>query len=121
MAVSDELGLYAHPRPALIGGKRALLAAVPKLVTDEGVTEVVVGLPLTLAGGDSDQTRATRAFVERLGELIDVPVSTWDERLTTVQAARAVPAAHHRDGTLDSAAATLLLQAVLDARAPRSE
>lgn len=117
VAVSDELGLYAHPRPAIRGGGRALLEAVPALVEREGVDEVVVGLPLTLAGGDSAQTRAVRALAERLRERLPVPVRLRDERLTTVEAARRLPAPARRDGTLDSAAAAVLLQAELDARA----
>lgn len=118
VAVSDELGLYAHPRPALRGGARALLEAVPALVEREGVGEVIVGLPLTLAGGDSDQTRAVRALADRLRERLAVPVRTRDERLTTAQAARHAPDARaRRDGSLDSAAAAILLQAELDARA----
>ncbi len=117
VAVSDELGLYAHPRPALHGGARALLDALPALVEREGVGEVIVGLPLTLAGGDSDQTRAARALAERLRERLPVPVRTRDERLTTVEAARHAPARARRDGSLDSAAAAILLQAELDARA----
>ena len=117
VAVSDELGLYAHPRPAVRGGTRALLSAIPALVTAEDVGEVIVGLPLTLAGEDSAQTSATRAFVERLRERLEVPVTTWDERLSTVEAARYVPSGRKRDGALDSAAAALLLQAVLDSRA----
>ena len=121
VAVSDELGLYAHARPALKGGTRALLDALPPLVEADGIDEVVVGLPLTLAGEDSAQTAATRAFVERLRECLDVPVTTWDERLSTVEAARYVPSDRHRDGALDSAAAALLLQAVLDQRAGAGE
>ena len=117
VAVSDELGLYAHPRLAVRGGTRALLSAIPALVTAEDVGEVIVGLPLTLAGEDSAQTTATRAFVERLREHLEVPVTTWDERLSTVEAARYVPRGRQRDGALDSAAAALLLQAVLDSRA----
>lgn len=117
VAVSDELGLYAHARPALKGGTRALLEALPPLVAGEAIDEVVVGLPLALSGEDSPQTAATRAFVERLRERLDVPVTTWDERLSSVEAARYVPSDRHREGALDSAAAALLLQAVLDSRA----
>ena len=121
VAVSDELGLFAHARPALKGGTRALLHALPPLVEADDIDEVIVGLPLTLAGEDSAQTAATRAFVERLRERLDVPVTTWDERLTSVEAARYVPSDRHRDGALDSAAAALLLQAVLDHRAGAGE
>ena len=117
VAVSDELGLFAHPRPALKGGTRVLLDAIPTLVAGEEVEEVIVGLPRTLSGEDSAQTSATRAFVERLRERLDIPVTMWDERLSTVEAARYVPSGRHRDGSLDSAAAALLLQAVLDSRA----
>ena len=116
VAVSDELGLFAHPRPALKGGTRAVLEAIPPLVAEDEVAEVVVGLPLTLAGEDSAQTARTRAFVERLRERLDIPVTTWDERLSSVEAARYVPPDQHRDGSLDSAAAAILLQAVLDSR-----
>ena len=118
VAVSDELGLYAHARPALRGGTRALLDALPPLVAGEEVGEVIVGLPLALSGGDSAQTAAARAFAERLRERLDVPVTVWDERLTTAEAARYVPPKRQRqrDGALDSAAAAVLLQAVLDAR-----
>ena len=121
VAVSDELGLFAHARPALKGGTRALLEAIPPLVTDDAIGEVIVGLPRTLAGEDSAQTATTRAFVERLRERLDVPVTTWDERLSSVEAARYVPSDRHRDGSLDSAAAALLLQAVLDSRAGGSQ
>ena len=117
VAVSDELGLFAHPRPALKGGTRVLLDAIPTLVAGEEVEEVIVGLPRSLSGEDSAQTSATRAFVERLRERLDIPVTMWDERLSTVEAARYVPSGRHRDGSLDSAAAALLLQAVLDSRA----
>ena len=117
VAVSDELGLYAHVRPAIKGGMRALLEAIPPLVAGEAIDEVVVGVPRTLSGEDSAQTAATRAFIERLRERLEVPVTTWDERLSSVEAARYVPADRHRDGALDSAAAALLLQAVLDSRA----
>ena len=120
VAVSDELGLFAHPRPALKGGTRVLLDAIPTLVAGEEVEEVIVGLPRTLSGEDSAQTSATRAFVERLRERLDIPVTMWDERLSTVEAARYVPSGRHRDGSLDSAAAALLLQAVLDSRAGSS-
>ena len=116
VAVSDELGLFAHPRPALKGGTRAVLEAIPPLVAEDEVAEVVVGLPLTLAGEDSAQTARTRAFVERLRERLDIPVTTWDERLSSVEAARYVPPDQHRDGSLDSATAAVLLQAVLDSR-----
>lgn len=117
VAVSDELGLFAHERPAIEAlGPAALLAAVQALVAREDAGEVVVGLPLTLAGRDSDQTREARAVVAALRAALAVPVTTWDERLTTAQAERDRRASGRRSRTLDSAAAALVLQAVLDSR-----
>lgn len=76
-----------------------------------------MGVPITLAGGDSAQTTVVRALIARLRHRLLVPVTEWDERLTSVQAARAVGARKtRRDGVVDSAAAALLLQAVLDRR-----
>jgi putative Holliday junction resolvase len=52
------------------------------------VQRVVVGLPLSLAGGDSAQTAETRAFAARLAERLTVPVELYDERFTTLMASR---------------------------------
>jgi putative Holliday junction resolvase len=118
VAVSDALGLYAHPRRAVHHTDRdGLVAAVERLVADEGVDEVIVGLPLTLSGAESAQTRTTRELVGLLRQRLSVPVTPWDERLSTRQAERYVSgAARRRSGEQDSAAAALILQAVLDRR-----
>lgn len=117
VALSDELGLYAHPRPAIRGGRNAVLDAVAKLVSDEAVDELVVGLPLSLSGEESAQTAIVRELVARLRERLGIPVTEWDERLSSVQAGRTVRGAERRkSGELDSAAAALILQAVLDSR-----
>jgi putative Holliday junction resolvase len=66
---------------------------------------VVVGLPLSLSGRDSDQTRETRAFVQRLRDRLNVPIEVYDERFTTKLA--------HRSGGAtaeDSRAAAVLLE-----------
>jgi putative Holliday junction resolvase len=85
-AVSDPTGTIVTPigavsRPASRRGLKALL----ELVAEREVQRVVVGLPLSLRGTDTDQTRETRAFAEqlslRLGE--QVPVEMHDERFTT--------------------------------------
>ncbi len=118
VAVSDDLGMYAHPRPALTADStEALIEAVEAVVQSEQIAEVVVGLPLSLSGGDSAQTAAVRRLIAGLRAALRVPVTEWDERLSTVQAARAVRgASRRRSGELDSAAAALVLQSVLDSR-----
>ena len=110
--------MFAHPRPAITASStEAAVAAAAQLASAEAVDEIVVGLPLTMAGGESDQTRSARAFARALRARVPVPVTPWDERLSSQQAARAgAGQGKRRDGSLDSAAAAVVLQAVLDSR-----
>lgn len=118
VAVSDDLGLFAHARPAIHASDvRQLVAGVAALVASEHVDAVVVGVPLALSGQDTDQTRRVRAVIAQLRETLPVPLILWDERLSTTEAARYAPGRKRRQsGDLDSAAAALVLQAVLDSR-----
>jgi putative Holliday junction resolvase len=117
VALSDELGLLAHPRPAIAGSGLDAVETIAALVEREGVGEVVVGLPLRLDGGESAQTNAVRRFAAALQKKLGVPVTVWDERLSSVQASRSVRGRKRTSGELDSAAAAIVLQALLDARA----
>ena len=110
-ALSDPTGTLATPigaveRPA----SRRGLARLAELARDHDVDRVVVGLPLTLAGEEGQQARASREFAARLGEIISVPVELHDERLTTRQAERTGGGAD-----ADSRAAAHLLEAYLAA------
>lgn len=110
--------MFAHARPALHAATDSeLVDAVARLVAEGEVTEVVVGLPIGLSGHDTDQTRRVRQLAAGLRAVCGVPVTLWDERLSSVQAAHSVKGAtRRRSGELDSAAAALILQAVLDSR-----
>lgn len=118
VAISDDLGIMAHPRPAIIEkGRAAAIRRVAEMVRAEGVAEVIVGLPLTLEGSRGPQAEEVRRFVSELREALSVPVTEADERLSSAQAGWLVPgASKRRDGTLDSAAAAVILQTVLDRR-----
>lgn len=117
IAVSDELGMYAHPRPAVLArGQRAIADAIASIAEAEGVAEVVVGLPLSMSGRDSSQTVESRGLAKMLRERLAVRVTEWDERLSSSEAARRVPGKRRRTGELDSEAASIILQAVLDSR-----
>jgi putative Holliday junction resolvase len=110
-AVSDPTGALATPlddvpRPATKAGLRQL----GDLVASLGAERVVVGLPLSMSGGDSDQTRETREFVERLTKVLPVPVELYDERMTTRLAER-----FGGTGNADSRAAAWLLESWLAA------
>nr|HMO97082.1 Holliday junction resolvase RuvX [Tepidiformaceae bacterium] len=92
VAVSDELGLYAHPRAALAGKNRAEAARqVAALVEGLDISEVIVGLPLTLSGERGAQAEAARAFAQAIRSVLSVPVREVDERLSSAQAGRLVP------------------------------
>jgi putative transcription antitermination factor YqgF len=115
-AISDPSGTIATPlEPVLRPGTRRGMAALVRLVRERDVERVVVGLPLRLSGGDSDQTREARAFAatlaRRLGE--EVPVELYDERYTT-RLARRTPG--DRGVSEDSRAAAHLLDGWLAGR-----
>jgi putative Holliday junction resolvase len=104
-AVSDPTGTLATPLdPVLRPATRKGFQRVVALVAETGAQRVVVGLPLSLSGGDSAQTAETRAFAERLGGAVRVPVELYDERFTTRLAGRA-----GGSSSLDSRAAAVLL------------
>ncbi|MFL5887997.1 MAG: Holliday junction resolvase RuvX [Solirubrobacteraceae bacterium] len=113
VAVSDPTGTLATPvgiveRPDTRRGLERVVA----LVREHDASVVVVGLPLSLAGGDSAQTGEARAFAARLRERLDVPVELYDERFTTTLAHRAPGAAAE-----DARAAAVLLEGWLEAHA----
>jgi putative holliday junction resolvase len=112
VAVSDPTGTLATPleailRPNTRKGFNRLLAAI----RGHQPSRVLVGLPLSLSGGDSAQTIEARAFAERLGAALGVPVELYDERFTTALA-------QQRPGTAaeDSRAAAVLLEEWLGGR-----
>lgn len=111
-AVSDPTGTLATPLdPILRPGTKKGIQRVAALARELGAQRVVVGLPVSLGGGDSAQTRETRAFADRLQALVAVPVELYDERFTTALAERAGGAA-----SLDSRAAAVLLDEWLNVR-----
>lgn len=110
IAVSDDNGLIAFPRCVIDGESvRKKLAA---LAADEGIGGVVIGLPLGLNGEDGLAAMAARKFGAKVQEWLQIPVTLWDERMTTSQALRVMD--NRRKGNADMAAAALILQSYLD-------
>jgi putative Holliday junction resolvase len=115
VAVSDELGLLAHARPALDGSDRKrLLHRLSELAREEGVVRFVVGLPLSLSGSAGAAAERAARFCRELSEVSGVDCELVDERFTTVEADRRLAEAgvpkKKRAGLVDSEAAAVLLQ-----------
>lgn len=115
-AVSDPTGTIVTPiEPVLHPGTRRGLLSLAELVKKREVERVVVGLPLSLRGTDTEQTRETREFAGRLARRLGdgVPVEMHDERFTTRIAQR-------MEGTFaaseDSRAAAHMLESWLTAQ-----
>jgi putative Holliday junction resolvase len=124
VAIDDELGSMAHPRGVLDGRDRAkLLRELARLAVEENITRFIVGLPLDMKGGEGDAARKARGIAQEIADATGRDVELLDERLTTVQARRALEASevHGRKqkARIDEAAATAILQAWLDSRARR--
>jgi putative Holliday junction resolvase len=89
VAVSDPTGTLATPiEPVLRPATRRGFSRLRALVRELDAARVIVGLPLSLSGGDSAQTVEAREFAARLERELPVPVELYDERLTTRLAAR---------------------------------
>ncbi|MDP8999245.1 MAG: Holliday junction resolvase RuvX [Myxococcota bacterium] len=125
VAVDDELGLLAHPRGTLAArDSRALLDALKSFARNEGVDRFVLGLPLDMRGGEGAAAQRARVMAQRIADATGRPVELWDERLTTVEAKRALAASEVRGkkarDRVDEAAACAILQSWLDARRSRA-
>lgn len=119
VAISDELGLTAQPLTSLPRRSgRGSLEEVAALARSWGAERIVVGLPLSLDGSEGPAARGAMNFVRLLRQVVPFPVETWDERLTTAAAQRALRALgtqpRRRKKMVDVVAAQLILQSYLD-------
>ena len=122
MAVTDELGLMAHPRGFLEAKPRpTLLAALKELVEAERIRRIIVGFPLDMRGSEGEAARRARATAQAIADSTGCEVELFDERLTTRQAQRALTELglkrEKARAHIDEASAVTILQAWLDARA----
>ncbi|MDP9097924.1 MAG: Holliday junction resolvase RuvX [Verrucomicrobiota bacterium] len=121
VAVSDELGMLAHPVetiPATADAARR----IAEIVREKDAERVVVGLPRHMNGSVGTGAMDALVFVKKLEALLPCKVVTWDERLTTMAANRALRAsgrkARDSRGVVDQVAAQMILQGYLDSLPP---
>jgi len=122
LALSDEEGRIAFPEGVLASnGLRKDVAAICDLIVERGVERVVVGLPKHMDGRAGEQAQAAQAFANALANSTSAPVETLDERLSTVEANRALQAdgkrgrarAKKRKAVVDAVAASIILDTYL--------
>ncbi|MGH9270598.1 MAG: Holliday junction resolvase RuvX [Ilumatobacteraceae bacterium] len=122
VAVSDRSGTVATPLVVIerSGSRRTDHERIAALVADEEAELLVIGLPRSMSGAEGPAARGARDEAEALASVVGVPVDTWDERLTTVTAERALRAGgvrgRARRQVVDKVAAAIILQSWLDAR-----
>ncbi len=124
VAISDELGLFARPLEVILrkpgpGG----FVRLAKLVEQENIEAIIIGLPLLADGSEGKQAASSRAFARGLVRYVHVPLIWRDETDTTRRAneilAEEGRTPRRKDGTVDAVAAAILLQEYLDQQAER--
>jgi putative Holliday junction resolvase len=119
VAISDDQRRLAVPLGTVRTGPPGDLRAISELVAEHAVTQIVVGHPLLLSGDAGERAHHAQRFAEVLRGLLGIPVTLQDERLSTSEAERALRAAgasgKDRRRAIDRSAATVILQAWLDA------
>lgn len=125
LAVSDPSQTIAQPLAVLTRrpGRRFPMQQLRRLLEAHRPVGVVVGLPLAPSGDEGPAARAARELGVLIGEKTGLPVTYWDERLTTARVLAAVSEmggrARERPGEIDRLSATVILQSFLDSRRNR--
>lgn len=115
VAVSDELLIVSSAVSVIQrSNKSDDIKQILNYIKKYHACKLVVGLPITMKGAESAQTKAVKTFIEELKKSIDIPIETFDERLTTAQSERVLIAADvsrkKRKKIIDKMAAQIILQ-----------
>ncbi len=119
VAVSDGMRSVATPLETIKRKKFTLDAErLLQIIKARDLAGIVLGLPLNMDGSEGPRVQSTRAFARNLEKLTDIPITFWDERLSTVAAERALLEADtsrkRRGEVIDHVAAGFILQGMLD-------
>lgn len=119
VAISDRLLTVATPVETIKRKKFGVdAAALLALLKKREASAIVLGLPRNMDGSEGPRAQSTRAFARNLEKLTELPISFWDERLSTVAAERALIEADtsrkRRAELIDHVAASYILQGALD-------
>ena len=119
VAVSDELQLIAQPLEYIAPEPFAnFLTRLKEILREKEISLILVGLPRNMDGSYGPAALKVQEFVAALKDAVTVPIKTWDERLTTVQAQKFLIQGNvrreQRKQKVDKTAAAILLQSYLD-------
>jgi len=117
IAITNPAQTMAFPRPA-IPRDDTTLTRLSELIVEEEIGAIVIGRPIALSGNTTASTADADVFFSQLRERLTVPVTQWDERLTTREAQKSLSEAglttKESRERVDSAAAVVMLQNYLD-------
>lgn len=121
VAISDELGMLAHPLETITVAQTDPVERIAALAAEKGSAVIVVGMPRNMDGSFGPAAEKAKALMAALREKTRCRIISWDERLTTVSAQRALRdagrKARDQRKMIDQAAAQILLQSWLDSTA----
>lgn len=119
MAMSDPLKITSQPMPFLPNDKN-MWANLKKFIEENEISEIVIGLPITMKGTDSEMTVEVEKFSKELESIVSMPIILQDERLSTMESEKFLIAANvsrdKRKLVRDSMAACIILQDYLERR-----
>ena len=118
VAVSDELGLLAHPVETISAVHGNPAARIAQIVKEKSVRLIIIGVPRHMNGEIGESAADALAFADKLRAVVECDVVTQDERLSTVAANRALRQSGRKSretrGYVDQVAAQVILQSYLD-------
>ena len=119
LSISDRTQSIASNYATLKMKKFSLFSLELQTIIDkEIICGIVIGLPLNMDGSEGPKCQSTRDFAKNFSKIVSLPITFWDERLTTVAAERSLLSADlsrkKRKRVVDSVAAVLILQNLLD-------
>jgi len=121
LAISDPMGIIASPYSVLDRKFTPdYFSEIDKVILKFNISKIIVGLPLTMKGTDSEQTKKVRVFVEELKLKVNLPVEVIDERMSSVSAQKflieqGIKTGHNK-GEIDITAAAIMLQEYLETK-----
>lgn len=121
LAISDGLQMTATPAETIKRKKFGVDAEqILKLIDENQIVGIVIGLPLNMDGSEGPRVQSTRAFVRNFSQKCELPVAYWDERLSTTAVTRTMVEADisraKQAKVVDKLAASFILQGALDRR-----